>query len=169
MNAQMPLWVLRSSTIWPPPKDGWELSANWHESCESAASWWLLSGLWNNRIERWSLLRLKKRASIDVESSFVLNLLFLYNTSSEIIFDLLFSLCKIFQFESQDVLVPWERMRTTSGDEKVSGDERETMSTTSDDEAHHYCAYTQTSDSDSSKSHRLVLQLRYLHNWNMCN
>lgn len=64
------------------------------------------------------------------------------------------------QFESQDVLIPWNRPVHSSSEDKTSSSiERDLNSTTttSDDEATHYHAYTQTSDSDSFPSLRYYI------------
>lgn len=55
------------------------------------------------------------------------------------------------KFESQDVLVPWHRPQRLS---TPSLELASTSNTSDDDGFLHYHAYTQTSDSDSSKSLR---------------
>lgn len=72
------------------------------------------------------------------------------------------------QFESQDVLVPWNRPLLSSSDDKTSSIERDlnsTTTTTSDDDATHYHAYTQTSDSDSFPSLRFDKTYEYQWHW----
>ena len=54
------------------------------------------------------------------------------------------------KFESQDVLVPWRKPL------HISNSCEQSSTTNSEEDGHPYHAYTQTSDSDSNKSFRLV-------------
>ena len=73
--------------------------------------------------------------------------------------------CAGWQFESQDVLVPWDQSQSQSSTEQSSAAaaepevvtaaaEPEVVSTASDDDLLAYNAFTQNSDSDSTRSSR---------------
>ena len=77
-------------------------------------------------------------------------------------------MCAGWQFESQDVLVPWDQSQSQSSTEQSSAAaaeaelvtaaaaaaEPEVVSTASDDDLLAYNAFTQNSDSDSTRSSR---------------
>ena len=65
----------------------------------------------------------------------------------------LFKYDSLFQFESQDVLVPWHRPDISSSDDKTSSIDRDPNSTTTDEEdVMHYHACPQTEDTSVPSS-----------------